>query len=98
MATSRVPPDRRPVSVAHGEAGEIDQVIAPVTASDIRAWTCNHFSISEAQGEVARLLRKVADSIDELGNIEILDVTFNSETVGRDPDATVTVYFSFPED
>jgi hypothetical protein len=48
---------------------------------------------------VAALLRKVAESLDELealGDVEVLDVTFLS-----DPDeaaATVTVYFRLEED
>ena len=61
---------------------------------EARKWTCNNFSITEHGGDAAALLRKVADAIEELGDIEILDVTFQLP----DPPAlelTVSVYFYF---
>jgi hypothetical protein len=61
----------------------------------VREWTSNYFSITDEDGDAVGLLRKVADAIEQLGDIEVLDVTFMS-----DPDrvdATVTVYFTFDE-
>ena len=61
----------------------------------VRGWTANYFSLEDSDGDVVALLRKVADAIDELGDVEVLDVTFLS-----DPDeeaASMTVYFRFDE-
>lgn len=60
-------------------------------------WTISHFSQSnpagEGQGDVPALLRRVADSIDSLGDVQIQDITFTSEPTGGEDDLTVTVYF-----
>jgi len=61
----------------------------------VREWTANYFSVEEPDGDVVALLRKVADAVDELGDVEVLDVTFLS-----DPDeeaASMTVYFRFDD-
>jgi hypothetical protein len=62
------------------------------------SWTIRHFSQSNprgpGQGNVAALFRRVASSIEELGEVDVQDVTFHSEV---DDDAhpwpTATVYF-----
>ena len=60
-------------------------------------WTIWHFSQSNpagvGQGDVAALLRRVADSIDELGDVQVQDVAFHSEVTGEEDDLTVTVYY-----
>ena len=57
-----------------------------------------HFSQSnptgENQGDVAALLRRVADSIDELGDIDVQDITFHCDVTDGEDDLTVTVYFN----
>ena len=63
-----------------------------------KGWTCRHFAISDAEADVPRLLRKVASAIEELGEIEILDVTFCLEVEGSSFEATMAVYFSFLDD
>ena len=45
------------------------------------------------QGDVAALLRRVAASLDELGDVQIQDVTFQSEVTDGEDDLTMTVYF-----
>jgi hypothetical protein len=45
------------------------------------------------QGDVASLLRRVADSIEQLGDVRVQDVTFQSEVTGGDDDLTMTVYY-----
>jgi len=64
-------------------------------------WTVLHFSRSnpsgEGQGDVARLLRGVADSLDELGDVQVQDVVFHTD-VDADPDQNeddlaMTVYY-----
>jgi hypothetical protein len=64
-------------------------------------WTVEHFSQANPAGEgqesVPGLLRRVAESIDGLGAVQIQDVVFHSE---QDDDGrewpTVTVYFTRP--
>lgn len=61
----------------------------------VREWTANYFSVSDADGNVAEVLRKIAASLDELGAVEVLDVTFCSDP--DEEDVTMTVYFRFEE-
>lgn len=45
-------------------------------------WTTSHFSQSNpdgpGQGDVAALLRRIADTLDGMGDIEVHDITFQS--------------------
>ena len=43
--------------------------------------------------KVAALLRRVADTIDALGDVQVEDVTFKSEVTDGEDDLTVTVYY-----
>jgi hypothetical protein len=56
-----------------------------------------HFSRSNpagpGQGDVAALLRRVADTLDELGDVQVQDVVFGSEVTGGEDDLHMTVYF-----
>jgi uncharacterized protein YlaN (UPF0358 family) len=61
-------------------------------------WTCNHFSITDHRGDAAKLLRKAADAIEELGEIEMLNIVFQSPTEPSFKEITVSVYFSFPSE
>ena len=63
----------------------------------LKGWTCNEFALSDAEANVPRLLRKVADIIEKLGDIELLDITFCLELEKPDFEARVAVYYSFPE-
>lgn len=60
-------------------------------------WTVLHFSQSnpkgEGQGDVPRLLRQVADSIEGLGDVQVQDITFHSQVTAGEDDLTMTVYF-----
>jgi hypothetical protein len=60
-------------------------------------WTINHFSQSNpsgaGQGDVPALLRRVADSIEGLGDVQVEDITFSSSVGDGEDDPTVTVYF-----
>lgn len=61
-------------------------------------WTIAHFSQSNptgpAQGDVAALLRRVAESVTELGQVDVQDVVFHAE-VDDEGDAwpSMNVYF-----
>ncbi len=61
------------------------------------AWTILHFSLSNpigpGEGDVAKLLRRVADHVDTLGDIQIGDITFNSQPTSGEDDLTMTVYY-----
>jgi hypothetical protein len=65
--------------------------------AQVKNWKANHFTISDAEANVPRLLRRVAASIEELGPIEVLDLTFSNQVEGRAFESKVTVYFSFPD-
>ncbi|MDA0179237.1 hypothetical protein OJ997_02925 [Solirubrobacter phytolaccae] len=60
-------------------------------------WTIHHFSqsnpVGPGQGFVPALLRRVADSIEELGDVDVQDITFSSEVTGEEDDLTMTVYY-----
>ncbi len=62
-------------------------------------WTCCHFSQSNpsgvGQGDPAALLRRVADSIDGLGDVWVHNIVFWSDvTEGDEEDLRMTVYYS----
>jgi hypothetical protein len=60
-------------------------------------WAISHFSQSNPngadQGDVAALLRRVADSIDALGDVTVEDLTFHAEPTADEDDLTITVYY-----
>jgi hypothetical protein len=60
-------------------------------------WSVLHFSQSNptgvGQGSVPALLRRVADSIDALGEVGVQDVTFHSKPTADEDDLTMTVYY-----
>src|SRR3954447_14263719 len=64
-------------------------------------WMVSHFSQSNpagpGQGAVPALLRRVADSIESLGDVDIQDMTFASEVTGGEDVVTMTVYYNADE-
>jgi hypothetical protein len=64
-------------------------------------WTVSHFGQSnpegEGQGDVAALLRRVADTIEELGDIDVLDLVFHSEPTADEDRVNITVYYYRPD-
>ncbi len=71
--------------------------VLPEAIERARGWTCHQFAVSDLEADVPRLLRRVADAIEELGEIDILDVTFCLELEGPEIEAKMAIYFSFPE-
>jgi hypothetical protein len=61
-------------------------------------WTVFHFRQSNpdgpGQGDVAALLRRVAEEIDKLGDVDIQDITFSSSVTEEEDDLTMTVYYN----
>lgn len=62
---------------------------------EARNWTCHNLAITEHGGDAAALLRKAADAIEQLGDIEILDITYRRPTDPPALELTVSVYFYF---
>jgi hypothetical protein len=60
-------------------------------------YTISHFSQANpkgpGQGDVAALLRRVADSVESLGDVTVQDVTFHSEVTDGEDDVHLTVYY-----
>ena len=60
-------------------------------------WTISHFAESNpsgpGQGDVAALLRRVADALEALGDVTVQDVTFHAEPTADEDDLTMTVYY-----
>lgn len=62
-----------------------------------QTWTIEHFSQANPQGpgqsDVARLLRLVAETLEDLGEVQVQDLVFHSEVTGDGEDwPSVTVY------
>jgi len=57
----------------------------------------SHFSqanpIGPGQGHLPSLLRRVADSIEDLGDVVVEDITFRSEPTADERDISMTVYY-----
>ncbi|HEY8478339.1 MAG TPA: hypothetical protein VIL71_00795 [Spirillospora sp.] len=66
------------------------------------SWSVRHFSQANpagpGQGDVPALLRRVADSIEELGSVEVMDLVLHQEVNEHGPWASVTVYFHPADD
>jgi hypothetical protein len=62
------------------------------------SWTSRHFSQSNPAGprqdDVPALLRRVADSVEALGAVEVQDLTFHNQVTAEGSWYSVTVYFS----
>jgi hypothetical protein len=65
-------------------------------------WSCYHFSqsnpVGDEQGNVAALLRRVADTVDGLGDATVMDITFTSQPTPAGDDVSMTVYYSRSSD
>jgi len=60
-------------------------------------WMTFHFSLSNpvgpGQGDVAKLLRRAADHLDALGDVQVGDITFNSAPTAEEDDLNLTFYY-----
>lgn len=77
---------------------DYDDRLPPEEIERLKGWTCQLFGVSDPEANVPRLLRKVADAIEGLGIVEILDVTFCLEVEAPNLEAKMAVYYSFPEE
>ncbi|HEX2568476.1 MAG TPA: hypothetical protein VH877_02880 [Polyangia bacterium] len=62
------------------------------------SWTCNPFSVTNHDGDPVALLRKVAASIEELGPVHIMDITYRSPPDPSITEITMSVYFSLDDE
>lgn len=66
------------------------------------SWTARHFTQANpqgpGQGDAAELLRRVAESIEGLGPVEVQDVTFHTEITEDGAWHSMTVYFHHGDD
>lgn len=66
-----------------------------------KSWTIRHFSQSNPAGpgcdSMPALLRRLADSIEALGPVEVQDVVIGAEITEHGPWRSETVYFHMPE-
>ena len=53
----------------------------------------NHFSLADTKGDVPALLRKVARLIRQLGDVEVMDLTYHLEPSYPFNTCTITVYW-----
>ena len=60
-------------------------------------WIARHFSQANAagqgQGDVPALLRRVADTIGDLGEVEIMDLVMHNEITAEGDWPSITVYY-----
>jgi hypothetical protein len=60
-------------------------------------WTIHHFSQSnpagDGQGDVPALLRRVADTFESLGDVNVQDLVFKSEPTRGEDSLQITVYY-----
>ena len=61
------------------------------------SWPIRHFSQANpkgpGQGDVPALLRRVADSLEKLGPVEVQDLILHQEITADGPWPSLTVYF-----
>ncbi|MFI1394667.1 hypothetical protein [Streptomyces sp. NPDC020681] len=72
------------------------------TETETEQWTAYHFSQANPAGpgcdSAPALLRRVADSIEDLGPAEIQDIVVHSEVTEHGNWLSATVYYHLPED
>jgi hypothetical protein len=73
----------------------MDKDASGALREEAKNWTCHSLAITEHGGDAAALLRKAANAIEQLGDIEILDVTYRRPTDPPALELTVSVYFYF---
>jgi hypothetical protein len=62
------------------------------------SWTCRHFSqsnpVGAGQGDVPSLLRRMGDSLEALGSVQVRDLVVQTDVNEHGDWHSLTVYFS----
>jgi hypothetical protein len=73
----------------------------PTDDKPIDKWTANHFAqanpTGDGQGDVPALLRRVADTIAGLGDVQILDLLMHVEVTAEGDWPSLVVYYHRPD-
>ena len=81
----------------HVEDGRWQSAVVLHSVDERDQWSVFHFSQSNGDGpgsgDVAALLRRVADSLDALGDVQVQDITFHSQVTDGEDDLSMTVYY-----
>jgi hypothetical protein len=60
-------------------------------------WTCLHFSVSKIEGTVPDFLRLIASRLEELGDPEVMDISFSRYWTRKygelEHETSITVYY-----
>lgn len=60
-------------------------------------WTCRHIKVSNPAGpgsqDVPRLLRAVADMIERIGDVQVLDLVLQEDRSKRGPWTAMNIYY-----
>jgi len=72
--------------------------MAPDMHGPAHHWTASHFTLSNPTGrgqdDVPRLRRRLAKTIDGLGDVQVLDLVMRTEMTEGGPWPAITVYYS----
>jgi hypothetical protein len=65
--------------------------------AEAQKWTCHHFSVTRTEGTVPEMLRTIASKMEELGETNVLDISFARYWTQSDGESkqetTMTVYY-----
>jgi hypothetical protein len=65
-------------------------------------WTCNHFSVARSDDTPSAFLHRVADLIEELGDIDVIDIVFSRYWTNHEGEqvreSRASVYYSRTKD
>ena len=85
------------------DRAQVDRYLEAVAGEGpTRSWDVRHFSQAnprgQGQGDVPALMRRVADSIEKLGPVEVQGIVFSTEITEDGGWPSMTVYFHPAED
>lgn len=73
-------------------------IVEDLRMNDSGDWTAHHFSqanpAGQGQGDVPALLRRVADTIEGLGVVEIMDLVMHNEITAEGDWPSIIVYYN----
>ena len=64
---------------------------------EVKSWKMNHFSQTQPLKDAPRLLRNIADTLEKLGDISLVDLLGTTSVEDGVDELTITVYLSFDD-